>query len=172
MTDSSLILEKIAADASCRRARKRDVAMRPVDLFRRLRANLAMPDTPLPQEVRVWLSDALSDYDGTEALDVLLGLRGAGVRTIGTLERLHRRNVSLWVARTEFSHAGDPCATQAQCDGNFIEAVAKFRRKWSRIKHHNHPPKNLTMLEKSLFRVFQHGEPPNNPRSLLRASSI
>lgn len=140
------------------------------DLFRRLRAALYRPGEPLPEEVRAWLLEACDQYDGSVALDVHLGLRGPGVRTLATLEKIDLRNLHLMIARTEFSHGGDPRSTPAERDAIFLRRVTQFRRKWPRIKHHMTPPPVLDPLDQHLFHAFRAGDPPTHPRVLLAAS--
>lgn len=144
----------------------------PYDLWARFKVALARPEVPLPAEVRDWLADAASRYTGEVALDVLLDLRGPGKRTVGTLDRLHRRNLHLAIARTEYTHLGRPCLSDREQNQIFIDRVKKFRRKWPRIKHHESPPETLDRLDRELFKAFRACEPPENDRALIQVSEL
>ncbi len=137
------------------------------DLWPRLKTALHRPDTPLPNDVREWLLEAARCYDGSEALDKLLGLRGAGVRTLSTRQAIQRRDVNLWIAWHEHSHGGDPTCSRHERNRIFVERVRRFERRFPRINQGS----ALDAFERHLLDACRAHPLPSNDRYLLEIVS-
>lgn len=115
----------------------------------------------MPPEVRCWLQDGLSAWlesGGRRPLDVFLGLRGRGVRSLET--RAAERN------RDEALGAALACTGSAS---ELAEAIRRFRRKWERVQDRTEPPQDLSDLERHLWRAFRAGRPVPMDEGHLRA---
>lgn len=124
---------------------------------------------PVPDDVAEWMRDGIAEYlveGGRRPLDVVLGLRGRGIRSFETQKAMERRNAAL-MAALEYAHDGQwrPVRWRA----NYLaDAVKRFRRKWPRIRHLEEPPDNLDELQRALFRAFQANERvPEDPDHIM-----
>lgn len=136
----------------------------------RLKTALHRNDAPLPDDLRRWLLEAASRYDGTVALDKLLGLRGPGVRTLATVKAKERRDLHLRIAWQEHAHGGDPGCPPQERNRIFIQRVRRFERKWPRIQHREQPPDDLDALDRHLFFACRAKELPSNDRWLVEVA--
>ena len=124
---------------------------------------------PVPDDVAEWMRDAIAEYldeGGRRPLDVVLGLRGRGIRSLETQKAMERRNAAL-MAALQYAHDGQfrPVRWRA----NYLaDEVKRFRRKWPRIRHHEEPPESLDELQRQLFRAFQaHDLVPEDPDHIM-----
>lgn len=95
---------------------------------------------------------------GREPLDILLGLRGRGVRSLETRLALAERNAGLEAAGQELE--GDAHA--------LADRVRRFRRRWPRLEHLDAPPPDLPATERHLFRAFRTAQRVPDDPSYLR----
>ena len=125
------------------------------DQLRRLAVALEA-GKPLPEDVRAWWLDGVEAFiesGGRQPLDIILGLRGRGVRSWETWAAIQDRNAALVAAA---DHAGD----------TLPEEVRRFRRRWPRLAHFSEPPATLKPVERELFKAFQAHEVPEDPHYL------
>jgi len=124
----------------------------PRDRVRRLAA-VVQAGQALPEDLAAWLSEGLRDWldaGGRRSLDAALGLRGAGVRTVATLDRQRQRDAALAHA-FEFAHDGQPRPTQWRAR-HLAQAIERFEaRTWPRVRDCERPPDRLSRLEQALF---------------------
>ncbi|MFA7521294.1 MAG: hypothetical protein WCY71_00010 [Halothiobacillaceae bacterium] len=133
------------------------------DQWARLKTALDQPGARLPDDVRRWLLEAAREYDGSVPLDILLGLRGPGIRTLATINAIHTRDFHLWVAWYEYSHGGNPQCPVRKRNEIFRERIRLFRRRLPRINQRN----DLDPLDRHLFDAHQASPLPSNDRHLL-----
>lgn len=132
------------------------------DQWARLKTALDQPGARLPEDVRRWFLEAARNYDGSEALDIMLGLRGPGIRTLASMNAKATRDVHLWVAWHEYSHGGDPLCTKQNRDKIFIQRIERFKRRLPRINQRT----KLDPLDRHLLAAHQASPLPDNARYL------
>ncbi len=125
------------------------------DQLRRLAVALEA-GKPLPEDVASWwLSgvEAFIQSGGRQPLDIILGLRGRGVRSLETWDAMQARNAAL-------ARAAD------QVGDRLPDEVKRFRRRWPRLAGHDVPPAGLRPVERDLFQAFQSYPVPEDPHYL------
>jgi len=141
----------------------------PRDRVRRLAA-VVQARQALPDDLARWLGDGLQHWlasGGRGSLDTFLGLRGAGVRTVETHDRVRRRDAALAHA-LEFAHDGQPRAASWRAK-RLADAIERFEaRTWPRVRDCDRPPERLSRLERNLFEArAANGQPlPQTPQYL------
>jgi len=113
----------------------------------------------VPQDVSTWLLQGVCEFlvsGGCVPLDVSLGLRGRGIRSVGEQMRLEARNAALCsLAETiDDGNRHKPLHLAKE----LVRRADQFeRRGWKRVKHLDNPPARLDTFDRQLFQILKAG---------------